>query len=135
MKLEREEVKGIFGVLVHTMDLDHARSDDERVYLMRFLDALGQRGVDLEPLIEELVEHPDVGWHVDRIRSRKGRVYALQQALLLALSDGSYRVVERRGLQLLAERLGIDGVLFEQLEAWAMEGSEWQIRGAALLAR
>ena len=135
MKLEKEEVKGIFGVLIHTMDLDHARSEDERAFLARFLTAIGQQGLDLEELAREVKEHPDVDWHVARIASRKGRIYALQQALLLALADGDYQVVERDGLKALAEKLGIDDVLFEAIEKWAMEGAAWQIQGAALLAR
>lgn len=135
MKLEREEVRGIFGVLVHTMDLDHERSQDERHFLLRFLEAIGRDAEELEVILREVREHPDMEWHVERIRSRKGRIYALQQALLLALSDGHYKVVERAGLAKLADRLGVDEVLFEDLERWALEGAGWQIRGAALLAR
>lgn len=135
MKLERDEVKGIFGVLVHTMDLDHERSQDERHFLLRFIDAISRDPEELEALLEDVRKHPDVEWHVGRIESRKGRIYALQQALLLALSDGDYRVVERDGLQLLARTLDVDEVLFEDLERWAMDGAQWQIHGAALLAR
>lgn len=135
MKLEREEVRGIFGVLVHVMELDHERSQDERHFLNRFLEAIGHSREELEAIATEVREHPDIDWHVARITSRRGRIYALQQALLLALSDGDYQVVEREGLARLAERLGIDEVLFEDLEKWALEGATWQIRGAALLAR
>ncbi len=135
MKLTREEVRGVFGVLIHTMDLDHQRSQDERHFLMRFLEAISKEPEDLEPMINDLKEHTAFETHVARIESRKARVYAMQQGLLLALSDGDYRLVEREGLRQLADRLGIDEVLFDELERWALEGSAWQIHGAALLAR
>ena len=122
-------------MLIHTMDLDHQRSQDERLFLMSFLEAISKEPEDLEPMINDLKGHTSIDEHVQRIESRKARVYALQQGLLLALSDGDYRLVEREGLRQLADRLGIDEVLFDELERWALEGSAWQIHGAALLAR
>lgn len=135
MKLTRQEVRGVFGVLIDTMDLDHQRSQDERQFLMSFLEAISKEPEDLEPMIHDLRDHTSIDENVARIESRKARVYALQQGLLLALSDGDYRLVEREGLRQLADRLSIDEVLFDELERWALEGSAWQIRGAALLAR
>ena len=117
------------------MDLDHQRSQDERLFLMSFLEAISKEPEDLEPMINDLKGHTSIDDHVQRIESRKARVYALQQGLLLALSDGDYRLVEREGLRQLADRLSIDEVLFDELERWALEGSAWQIHGAALLAR
>jgi uncharacterized membrane protein YebE (DUF533 family) len=135
MKLAREEMLGIAGVLVHTMDLDRRASQDETVFVDRYLDRIGVPEGDREAVVAEARGHEDVDDHVRRIQSRQARIYALQQALLLALADGEYKRVERRGLKALAERLGIDDVLFEDLERWATEGAAWQIRGAALLAR
>ena len=135
MKLNREEILGIVGVLVHTMDLDRRATQDEVVFIDRFLERVGISQGERAGLIAEAREHEDVDDHVRRITSRRARIYAMQQTLLLALADGDYHKVERVGLESLAERFGLEEVLFEELEGWALEGAEWQIRGAALLAR
>jgi len=125
----------VFGVLVHTMDLDDRRSEDERHFLMRFLEALSGNPAELDAILEDVRSGRSISEHVALIESRKGKIYALQQALLLALSDGEYQRVERQGLQQLAAQLELDELIFEELEKWAAEGAAWQIRGAALLAR
>lgn len=135
MKLERGEIMGIVGLLVHTMDLDAKAGQDEMLFVNRFLERVG---IPLEAragLIEEARAVSGFEEHVRAIESRRARLYAMQQVLLLALSDGEYRQLERAALQRLAESLCIEDVLFEELESWAIEGAGWQIRGAALLAR
>jgi hypothetical protein len=135
MQLNRDEILGILGVLVHTMDLDHETSDDEVVFLDRFLDRMKIDPDCGAALIAQARSTEDLDEHVSLIKSRPARIYAMQHTLLLALADGEYRNLERAGLKILAERLSIDDVLFEDLERWALDGAEWQIRGAALLAR
>ncbi len=135
MKLDRDEMLGIVGVLVHTMDLDQRAAQDEVFFLDRFLDRVGFAGEERAKLIDQARSGASLEDHVRRLESRRARVYAMQQTLLLALADGDYRVLERAALKSLAERLSIDEVLFEDLERWAIEGADWQIRGAALLAR
>lgn len=64
---------------------------------------------------------------------KKSKRVALVELIKIAYADSNYDASERAGIRRIAQLMGEDEDVVQELESWVSDGIQWQARGEALL--
>jgi uncharacterized tellurite resistance protein B-like protein len=132
-RISRDDVLRLCRVLAHIVAVDGDMSEGEE----RFLEIAAVRyGLDDDELMvvqRDLARGHDLDVILDGLEDPVVRRFIYQQALLAAIADGLLRGPEARELDRLRRLLHVGERKAREIEAWAVEGLEWQRRGREIL--
>jgi len=124
-QLAEDEKQALMYLLLDISKADGALDKLEVEFLSAY--AL-ENGVELN--LEEEISILDA---CKSLKSKKGKIVALQEIVKLAIVDGHYDEAERNGALIISKMLDIPITQFEEIEKWVLEGQEWVYKGFQMI--
>lgn len=116
--------------LIRVAKCDNNVDPNEKVYFMQVCQNFGLDDEAQNEISEAWETNKKIIFNFER---NEQKMFFFIQAIQLCWIDDSYDELERKEIRNIADELGITELAIEKVEAWVLEGMEWNKRANDLL--
>ena len=124
-QLSTQEKKAVIDLLIYVAWADGELQKEEIEYLNQFCERIDFK----DKILLDNKYHLDINQICSFFQSLKAKKIAILELLNIAYSDNNYHESEKKGIEIIAEKLGVSNSDLNQAEKLIIEGNEWIKRG------
>ena len=123
--LEEYEKKALIELLIAISRADGQIRSEEEAFITNFGNEIGVK--------QDFSSNVNLEKSCQQITKEQSKIIAMQEIIRLALIDGNYDSEERKGVEVIANLLGLSQEKLQNIENWIFEGQRWIEKGEEML--
>ncbi|OPY55807.1 MAG: Dna-J like membrane chaperone protein [Pelotomaculum sp. PtaU1.Bin035] len=127
--LLKEEKESLLKLLLYLSMIDGKLTKEEIDFINSIASEIGLSSQNISDNIDDL----EIDGILSEIKSDSSKKILLIELVNIAVSDGEYSDTEKRGLEIICNKLGISSEILNRIEKWVSEGKAWMKNGLNLI--